>query len=223
MLFLFPCLTLCLSFSCQSQNADASADTAIPAAMELTVESGEHWLGKMKAFIFSVQKTPQMAAWIEDEAGRYISTITVTGRSAGQKWRGAPKEGRPEALPVWNHRSNNSAANTVDTVSTATPKSPNATAINKSALVDGNTYTVYLEINHSFDYNDTWTKENSGVNGQPSIIYQAQFTAGQPGRIPLVPMGHGSVDGSDGNIVNEIEHFSSALNIVQNAYITVNQ
>jgi hypothetical protein len=58
----------------------------ISDTMELIVEGGEHWLGKMKVFIFSVKKTPQIAAWIEDAEGRYIATITVTNRSAKKNW-----------------------------------------------------------------------------------------------------------------------------------------
>lgn len=219
MFFLLPCAALCLGFSCAGADTNADADNS--AAMELVVESGEHWLGNMKFFIFSIKKTPQMAAWIEDETGHYMSTISVTGRSANKKWRGAPKEGRPEALPIWNHRRDNQAA--IDTVSTATPKSSVETIIDDSILTGGNTYTVYLEINHSFDYNETWTKDNSGVNGQPSLIYTAVFVAGQPGRIPLVPVGHGSVDGSDGNITENLKTCAEALGIIQSAYIVVKQ
>src|SRR5215510_6477387 len=98
---LLPGILFCLNFGCQSPNTKSAV--AIHDAMELIVEPGEHWLGKMKVFIFSVKKTPQMAAWIEDENGQYIATITVTSRSAQNSWRSAPKEGRPEALPVWNH------------------------------------------------------------------------------------------------------------------------
>ena len=185
----------------------------------LSIESGEHWLGKMKVFVFSVKKTPQIAAWIEDEEGRYVATITVTNRSAKKNWRSSPKEGRPEALPVWNYRQRNNASNNIDTVSTATPKGSVEAQIDSGLLKKGDTYNVYLEINHSFDFNDYWTKDNSGVNGQPSLIYHAQFTAGIPYRIPLVPIGHGSVDGLSGNISGGLENFTSALSIVKNVYV----
>jgi len=206
---------LLVGFGCQATNTKAITDDH---AMELIVEPGEQWLGRMWVFIFPVDKTPQMAAWIEDGNGRYVQTVTVTNRSGKATWRSAPKEGRPEALPVWNHRHGDSQAD-IDTVSAATQKHSVEARVDSGALVDGNTYNVYLEINQSYDYNDHWTKDNSGVNGQPSLVYHAQFAAGQPGRIALVPIGHGSVDGSNGNINGELESFTSALKIVQNVYV----
>jgi hypothetical protein len=212
------CIFLCLYFGCKSQNEKTDAD--VQGSLELIVEPGEQWLGKMKVLFFSVKKAPQMAAWIEDEDGRFITTITVTNSSANEKWKSAPKEGRPEALPVWNHRQKtNPASVDMDAVSTATPKSSGSDSIeakiDKGSLTDGNTYSVFFEINHSFDYNDYWTENNSGVNGQPSLIYHAQFIAGQPGSISLAPIGHGSVDGSNGNITGDPGSITSALNIVK--------
>ena len=207
----------CTNFSCQSPGKDQAADA--DSRIELTVEPGEHWKGKMKVAFFSVKKTPQMAAWIEDNDGNYISTITVTSRGAKEKWRGSPKDGRPDALPVWNRKRQASSAD-IDSVSTATPSGSVEAAVDSGSLIDGNIYNVYLEINHSFDYNDYWNEGNSGVNGQPSLIYHAQFTAGQAFRRALVPVGHGSVDGSDGNIIEGLENFTSALAIVRDVFIS---
>ena len=216
--FIIPaCVFLFLNFSCQTP--ESGTTTAVSGSIELIVEPGDRWQGKMKVFIFSIKKTPQIAAWIEDTEGRYIATITVTNRSAHKKWRGAPAEGRPEALPVWNHRQQSSALNDIDTVSAATPKGPIEASVDRGALIDGNVYNVFLEINHSFDYNDRWTKDNSGDNGQPSLIYHGQFMAGQPFHIPLVPVGYGSVDGSSGDIGGGLENFSTALNIIKDVYI----
>jgi hypothetical protein len=78
-----------------------------------------------------------------------------------------------------------------------------------------------LEINHSFDYNGFWTKDNSGVNGQPSLIYHAKFIAGTPAKINLMPFGYGSVDGSNGNITQGFENFTTALTIIKGAYIII--
>jgi len=209
---------LCLSFSCKTPKEKPAAE--IHDTMELIVEPGDHWFGKMKVFVFSIKKTPQIAAWIEDEEGQYTATITVTSRSAKENWRSAPKTGRPEALPVWNHkRQNNSLSDDIDTVTSATPKGSVEAKIDNGLLIDGNKYNVYLEINHSFDYNGYWTKDNSGDNGQPSVIYHAQFTAGEPCHKPLVPIGHGSVDGSNGNITGGLENFTTALNIVKDVFI----
>jgi len=215
---LLPGIFFCLNFGCQSPNAKTT--TGVHSAMELNVEPGEHWQSTMKIFIFNKKKSPQIAAWIEDSDGNYIATIAISEKSAKGNWMSAPKEGRPEALPVWSHKQQNYLATTLDAVSSATIKGSFGANIDRTSLVDGNSYNVYLEINHSFDYNDHWTKDNSGVNGQPSLVYQTQFIAGQPGRIPLVPIGHGSADGSDGNIINGLENFTSALSIVKSAYVT---
>ncbi|MDR0442892.1 MAG: DUF2271 domain-containing protein [Treponema sp.] len=188
--------------------------------MELTIETGEHWYGKMKIFLFSFKKTPQLAVWIENNQGDYISTITATGKSVKNNWKSAPKEGRPEALPVWNHK-RQSSTEQIDIVSSATPKGTVDIQIDNGSLSNGQEYNVYLEVNHSFNYNDFWTKDNSGVNGQPSLIYHAKFIAGVPERINLIPIGHGSVDGSHGNITYRLDSFTSALSIIKNALLIV--
>jgi hypothetical protein len=89
-------------------------------------------------------------------------------------------------------------------------------------LINGQEYNVYLEINHSFDYNDTWQKKENDVNGQPSLIYHAKFMAGTPGKVPLNPIGHGSVNGSDGYI-QSVEGMTTALTIIKDAYIITDE
>ncbi|MDR0323740.1 MAG: DUF2271 domain-containing protein [Treponema sp.] len=211
-------------FYCSCTTGETKEPTSdIQTNMELAVEPGENWFRKMRVFLFILRKSsPQLAAWIEDNNGNYLSTITVSEKSVKENWISAPKEGRPEALPVWSYRQQHySVTNDVDTMSSATKKGSFEANIDRESLVNGNTYNVFLEINHSFDYNDYWTKDNSGVNGQPSLVYHAQFIAGQSGHISLVPIGHGSVNGSDGNIVRELESIISALSIVRNASITI--
>jgi len=206
-------------FGCNT--GEKSSQLTIPNGMELSVEPGEYWLGKRKLFIFSLDRTPQMAAWIENDHGNYISTIIVTNKNAKKKWLNAPKEGRPEALPVWNYKIHNNTSQ-IDSVSAATSKGAVDVQIDNDSLINGQEYNVYLEINHSFDYNNFWTENNSGVNGQPSLIYHAKFIAGTSGKINLSLIGHGSVDGSNGNIFKELEGMTTALSIIKNAYIIIN-
>ena len=192
----------------------------ISNGIEFTIEIGEHWQEKMKVFIFSVKKTPKSAVWLENNQGNYIATITATGKSVKNNWKSAPKEGRPEALPVWNHKRQNSSEQ-IEIVSSATPKGTVGIQIDNGSLTNGHEYTIYLEINHSFDYNGFWTKDNSGVNGQPSLIYHAKFIAGTPAKLNLTPFGYGSVDGSNGNITQGFENFTTALTIIEGAYIII--
>ena len=216
--FLCIFVTLIGCFGCN--RGGKNPQSIINSSMELSVVPGENWYGKMKIFIFSVKKTPQMAAWIEDDQGHYISTITVTNRSAKNNWRSAPREGRPEALPVWSHRIQNNM-DQIDGVSSATPKGAIDVNVDNRSLIITQEYRVYLEINHSFDYNDTWPEKENDVNGQPSIIYYAQFFAGETGRIKLIPIGHGSIDGSDGNIMQKLEGITTALTIIKEAYLII--
>ena len=218
-LLVFIIVVICLigCFACNT--GGKNIQTSISEGIEIFIESGEHWLGKMKVFIFSVKKTPQLAVWIEDNHGNYISTITATKKSVTNNWIGA--EGRIEALPVWNYKRQNSTEQ-VDIVSSATPKGSVKIFVDNNLLINGQEYNVYLEINHSFDYNDYWTEGNSGVNGQPSLIFYAKFTAGNAERIKFDLIGHGSVDGSNGDIVKESDSITTALTIINNAYIIIN-
>jgi hypothetical protein len=211
----FLCFISCLGCNSGGQNIQS----IVFNGTILTIEPGESWQGKMKVFLFiSIKKTPQLAVWIENNQGNYISTVFVTDKSARNNWQSAPKEGRPETLPVWNHKSLNNSEQ-VDIVSSATPKGAVNIQIDNSSLIEGQEYNIYLEINHSFDYNDYWTERNTGVNGQPSLIYHANFIAGVTERINLTPIGHGSIDGSNGDIVNDLETLTTALTIIKDVYI----
>jgi hypothetical protein len=211
-------VTLFGFLGCNTEGGKSQSN--ISNGMELSVEPGEHWNGKMKILIFSISTTPQMAAWIEDNQGNYISTITVTNKGAKKNWMGAPKEGRPEALPVWYHKIPNNMTQ-IDSVSAATTKGAVDIQIDRDSLINGQEYNVYLEINLSFDYNDIWPEKKNDVNGQPSLIYRANFIAGTIGRIKLDPVGHGSAGGSDGYIVNGLDGMTTALTIIKDAYIII--
>ena len=209
-------------YSCMGTNNKPIVDEN--DSVELIVRPGENWEGKRKILVFTLKRTPQMAAWIEDYDNKYISTIIVTNKSAKKTWLKAPKEGRPEGLPVWNHKhqtaSDSVDTENIDTVSTATPKGSVLAKAGNDLLIDGHVYNVFLEINYAYDYNDFWTENNSDVNGQPSLLYHAQFIAGLPDTIHLVPIGHGAVDGSNGNITYDLGNFTSALSIINEASIT---
>ena len=212
-------LVIVFFISCIGCNSNGkNTQLIISNAKLLTIEPGEHWQGKMNVFIFSIKKTPQLAVWIENNQGDYISTVFATGKSAKNNWQSAPKEGRPETLPVWNHKRQINL-DQIDIVSSATPKGAVNIQIDNNSLIEGQEYNIYLEINHSFDYNNFWTESSSGVNGQPSLIYHAKFAAGSTDKVNLIPIGHGSIDGSNGNIVNELETLTTALTIIKDVYM----
>jgi hypothetical protein len=82
-------------------------------------------------------------------------------------------------------------------------------------------YIVKLETNRSYDYNEVFTEEVSGVGGQPSIIYQAEITVGR-GRDSAVfsPVGTGSPDGSDGIIHPDFTGIDTALELFSSMKIS---
>lgn len=181
-------------------------------AKEITVvvDAGKNWKAKMD---------PQCAVWLEDADGNYVRTLYVTQRSSKRNWIFGPKEGRPESLPVWYHAANygsvkNAPISTeVDAVTSATPKS----GIVFTAEIGDAEYVIKAEFNTSFDYNDFYTKKNSGVNGQPSVVYEAKIPAGEVsnGEIRLSLAGTGSEKGGDGKIYEDVSNLTTAKNIVE--------
>ena len=144
-------------------------------AKEITISvgAGQHWKEK---------KEPQFSVWLEDSDGNFIRTLYVTERASHISWMMSPKEGRPESLPVWYHASKHESSKTkkqdaknaqLDAVTSATPKG----GIIFNTEIEDKEYLIKAEFNTSFDYNDFYTKKNSGVNGQPSVIYSAKIPA----------------------------------------------
>ena len=180
----------------------------------VSIGAGTNWKEK---------REPQVAVWLEDADGNYIRTLYVTSRAEKRSWIFSPKDGRPESLPVWYCASGeNPAKNSgkksfgdgkaaLDAVSSATPKG----GVIFGAEIDGEkSYVIKVELNNSFDYNGFYTKKNSGVNGQPSVVYGALIPAGFTQEIRLELLGTGSVDGSDGIIHPETENLTTAKNII---------
>ena len=182
----------------------------------VSIGAGEGWKG------------PQLAVWLEDAQGRYIKTLYVTQKASGLSWFLGPKEGRPESLPVWYHASKHDAKKSaaqnsspdkkeIDAVTSATPKG--GLVINQK--IDDASCVIKVEVNASFDYNSTWTKKNSGVNGQPSLVYQALIPAGQKEEVALELAGSGSIDGSDGSVHKNVGGIDSAKSIVRNINVSI--
>lgn len=177
----------------------------------ISVGAGENW---------KQRREPQVAIWLEDKDGNYIKTLYVTERASHKSWIMSPKEGRPESLPVWYHASKFEPVKKaapgleLDAVTSATPKG----GIIFDAKLEDKTYILKAEFNTSFDYNDFYTKKTSGVNGQPSVIYEAIIPEDfnkKSEEIRLEFAGTGSLDGEDGLIHKNIEGLTTATTIVK--------
>lgn len=219
----------------------SAGNAAAETTVALSVEPGKNWKTLSFIGVFPVRHAPQIAAWIEDGAGNFVKTVSVTKSAASGSWRAAPETGRPDSLPVWMHAAKRGApgaagvnagsaaiAATADAVSSATPDAGLNASAGTGELAPGAAYVIKLEINTSFDYNDAWPKKAkageagySGVNGQPSIVYEGRFVAGEAATAELIPVGTGSVDGSDGAIRPGLAGLTTALDLVRKATVTV--
>lgn len=187
-------------------------------ALQFVIEPGPHWIGEGKvALVVPIEVEPSFALWVEDSDGNYLETIYVTGKVANGTWNAT--SGRPEALPVWGHARGqvnekgeylpSEEQPVTDAQSSATPMGIfNCSWDGLKELPSGN-YRVMLEVNISFDYNETWKKRVSranrmyenGVNGQPSLVYQAEVLLADDTVIQDFQLiGCGSPLGEDGNI-----------------------
>jgi len=171
------------------------------------------------------KRTPQCAVWICDSNGEYIDTLYVTESAAKKSWKFSPKNGRPDSLPVWYFSSKcnpSSPAEKFDAVSSPTPKK-SITISKHLNLEKGKKYFVMSEVNQSFDYNDFFTKANSGVNGQPSVVYSEEFILeNEPFEIELTFSGNGSIDGSNGNISKDEEKkLTTAKDIIAHIFVVI--
>ena len=159
------------------------------------------------------KRAPQIAVWVEDSDGTYVGTLFVTKKASGNKWIGSPKDGRPESLPDWYRAKGQNPAvkiskDDLDATTSATPKK--GIVISKDLeLEKGKTYVFKCQANQSFDYNEYYTKKNSGVDGQPAVLYAGEIVA----------------DGTEKEISLEFsgsrENLTTADKIIESIYVVV--
>ena len=159
------------------------------------------------------KRAPQIAVWVEDSDGTYVDTLFVTKKASGNKWIGSPKDGRPESLPDWYRAKGQNPAvkipkEELDATTRATPKK--GIVIEKDLpLEKGKSYVFKCQANQSFDYNEYYTKKNSGVDGQPAVLYCGELIA----------------DGTEKEISLEFsgsrENLTTADKIIESIYIVV--
>lgn len=159
------------------------------------------------------KRAPQIAVWVENSDGTYVDTLFVTKKASGNKWIGSPKDGRPESLPDWYRAKGQNPAvkiskDDLDATTSATPKK--GIVISKDLeLEKGKTYVFKCQANQSFDYNEYYTKKNSGVDGQPAVLYAGE----------MIP------DGTEKEIKLEFsgsrEKLTTADKIIESIYVVV--
>lgn len=228
-------------------------------AMEIFASCGENLVayeqGDIKIFIkegsaythdfelfWGIKKNnvPQMAIWIEDLSGNYLTTIYVTHSIATQSWTAAGGDRRKSALPVWCHSRGipypdglylpTKKEPVADGISGATPKG--SFDVKLRPVGDLKQFVVKIEVNHSTDWNDHFPKDakegdvnysgGKGGSGQPAVVYSAiiDLNSGSKQYTANI-VGHSSPDGSDGNIYTDISSLTSALDIIQEIIINI--
>ena len=211
--------------------------------LKIFVEQGEHWLHDFPLFLGVKKKNaPQIAIWVEDMQGKYLSTVYVTHKAATQSWIGSKGNPRKEALPHWRW------SQAADGVTGATPNG----GLDIKPVADGVTgatprgsfdvklcpttmlkqFVVKIELNHSIDFNDYYpeTAKEGEPNysggkegsGQPAVVYAATVDL-QSGATSFdaVLLGHSSPDGTSGRIYPDVSKLTTALKIVERITINV--
>ncbi|MTI57389.1 DUF2271 domain-containing protein [Geosporobacter ferrireducens] len=202
------------------------------------IYKGEHYLHDFKVnYLITIKTPPQMAIWVEDLEGNYIDTLYVTRKTVNQSWSKAPSDPtlkdqiqRKESLPYWTHKRGDSQI-APDAITSATPKGN--LELNTKLNTAKDQFVVLAEINMSTDFNEYYPKEAiQGDNnysggefgsGQPSIIYAATINAADNKTYELVPIGHSSPDGSNGNLYSDLTKLTTAKNIVDKIAFTINR
>lgn len=222
-------LGLCILLASCAEKPGVKTEPKVGATggerISLELVPGSQYSRRMGFLMFGYTVVPQIAVWIESEDGKYIRTLYVTDLAVSGKFRAAPKSGRPEVLPVWTALTRSEAAaagsratdlkESIDAVSSPSVSGSAVRFGNDSVrMLPAGTYIIKAETNRSYDWNARYTKLSSGVNGQPSIIYSARLETGNGRReATFVPLGTGSVDGSDGEIQPGIEGIDTALEL----------
>lgn len=115
-----------------------------------------------------------------------------------------------------------------DSVTAATPRPLQETIITSGVNADNESLYLYVEVNHSNDWNQYYRQEaepeagnSSHDNGQPSVIYRTEIDFSKTGTYELTPIGTGDVNGRDGIIDNDMSKLTSALQIVNTIKVKI--
>lgn len=209
--------------------------------VKVCIEQGEEWLHDFPLFLGIKKKNPpQVAIWLEDMEGRYLSTVYVTHKIATQSWQYSGGNRRKESLPHWCHACGVKYEDGLylptkkqpftDGITGATPQG--SFDIKLSPAKTLKQFILKVEINHSTDFNEhypKWAEEGQSNysggkegSGQPAIVYAASvdLSSGKKS-FDAVLLGHSSPDGASGSIDNDTSELTTALQIVKRISIRI--
>lgn len=170
------------------------------------------------SFVYAdgLRYAPSYAIWVQDEAGN-TATLYATGKAAKDSWGGQPRD---NVLPVWK------GVRAADVTSGATPAQKADLTVNIPDSFAGKTFTLFIEANASYDYNDYYAeglKEGdegyNNVNGQPSAVWTATIDASADGSAAPKLTGTGDVLGAD-HEVHDAQKLTTAAELLKGIKIT---
>ncbi len=184
---------------------------------------------------------PLFAAWIEDSVGNYVETLYISKTISTSIFNHKVLR-RPESLPCWSHSRNIKAedglyiplhsASDLDAVTGATPRTN--FMIKTGSMLDGiGHFRILFELNQSFDWNDSYTKNSypndsiysgSGGVGQPSLIYEVDVDKNnlkERRNFNMKIIGHGHHSGKTGIIYNDLTGVTTALSIADSIKVSI--
>ncbi len=236
---LFVSLSLALTGALVSCNKEEPLEYQ-EGDLQIRIEQGSAYLHDFPLFLgIKTKNAPQIAVWVEDLQGEYLSTVYVSRKIATQGWVMAKGNRRKEALPHWCHARGVVYSDGLylpdkkhplpDGISGATPTQSFDLKIKKNELRH---FVVKVEVNHSTDFNEHYPKNarkgDAGYSGgeegsgQPALIYRAAVDVSEVNDIfEAVLIGHSSPDGSDGEIHTDMEGLTSALHILKRISVIV--
>jgi hypothetical protein len=206
---------------------DAVGASAGSGALRADLTPGEAWIHDFSAF---VKNPPQFSLWIEDESGGYVKTLYATKKIAKEAWVFNGGNRRKEALPYWSRKRGvvypdgfylpTKEQPLTDGLTGSTPKA--AFSLSFDPPQGLSRFYVYLELNHSTDFNAAYpadaaagTQSYSGGkegSGQPALVLIDM--AADPAGAEYELVGHSSPDGSGGNVDPNVVGIDSALKIL---------
>lgn len=218
-------------------------DKGLP--LEIELRKGLHYESDPQPLFLGITYTtvPQVAFWLEDLNGQYISTIYVTQKITNASFVSTDDifstVSRPESLPYWAHQRGvsyedgslmPSMANTdLDGMTGATPLGNYD--VRSKVNSELRQFKVMMEINRSYDFNDFYTKDKypddaiysgSGSSGQPSVIYQALINLDDQQKAYFMsPIGHGHHSGANGNLYKDMNGIDTALQLIKRVVVQV--
>jgi hypothetical protein len=212
-------------------------------ALSIEVKAGDQYAGP-GAEVFGIRLTtvPQMAIWVEDTEGNYLETLYVTKKGAtgtyiAELFSEEEEIRRPEALPHWSHQRGVAAADGLYVPSKAAPLADAVTGATPLSNYNLNTtlknvaekVVVKMEVNRSFDYNETFSKtafpndpiySGSGNTAQPSLIYSAEVDLVGKDRYTILELiGRGHHSGQHGEVISDLAGVTTAKRMVDRVIV----